>query len=66
MTERLTVNSINSDGLDALYDRLEHAEATVERVRALRDRWLLTTLEPGQVRRLLDGITEILNQTETP
>lgn len=37
------------------------ARAVVERVRELRDSWLLMTLEPGQVRRLLDGITRALD-----
>jgi hypothetical protein len=31
------------------------------RVRALRDQWLLTTLEPGQVRRLLDQLTHAID-----
>ncbi|MEV7154879.1 hypothetical protein AB0N77_09670 [Streptomyces misionensis] len=42
--------------------RLARAEATIARVRELRDTWLRMTLEPGQVRRLLDGITTALDQ----
>lgn len=45
----------------AMHDRAEQAEAAIARVRDLRDTWLLTTLEPGQVRRLLDGITHALD-----
>jgi hypothetical protein len=40
---------------------LERAEATLARVRALRDNWLLMTLEPGQVRRLLDQLTHAID-----
>lgn len=37
------------------------ALVTLARVRELRDSWLLMTLEPGQVRRLLDEITRVLD-----
>ena len=40
------------------------AWVTVARVRELRDTWLRMTLEPGQVRRLLDGITHALDGRE--
>lgn len=40
------------------------AQAAIERVRVVRDRWLNTTLEPGQVRRLLDDVTHALDGTE--
>ena len=40
------------------------AWATVARVRELRDTWLRMTLEPGQVRRLLDDITRALDGRE--
>lgn len=40
MTDRHTVDSINSDQLDELYDGLDRAEATVERLTALAVRWL--------------------------
>jgi hypothetical protein len=39
-----------------------HAWQIIGRIRALRDDWLLMTLEPGQVRRLLDGITRALDE----
>lgn len=39
----------------------QQAQVVLARVRELRDTWLLTTLEPGQVRRLLDGITRALD-----
>ncbi|MGW3025841.1 hypothetical protein [Streptomyces sp. NPDC001221] len=42
--------------------RLHDAETTVARLRQLRDAWLRMTLEPGQVRRLLDEITAVLGQ----
>lgn len=42
----------------------QQAWATVARVRDLRDSWLLMTLEPGQVRRLLDDITRALDGPE--
>jgi hypothetical protein len=123
MTDRHTVDSINSDQLDALYDerdrlrageepgwdpltvptpgqwiarfnqaspaerldaaeriianaataghcflmahekRLDedrHAWVTLARVQDVRDKWALYTLEPGQVRRLLDDLTHAL------
>lgn len=41
--------------------QLARAEEVIARVRELRDSWLLMTLEPGQVRRLLDGITHALD-----
>lgn len=34
--------------------------AALDRVRAVRDQWALNTLEPGQVRRLLDDLTRAL------
>jgi hypothetical protein len=34
---RHTVNTLNSDALDAIYSSLEAAEATLDRARALRD-----------------------------
>lgn len=37
------------------------AELKVAEVRELRDRWLNMTIEPGQVRRLLDDLTAILD-----
>ncbi|WP_435279298.1 hypothetical protein [Streptomyces sp. 1222.5] len=43
-------------------DQAERAESALARVRELRDRWLLMTLEPGQVRRFLDEITGIVDQ----
>lgn len=42
--------------------RLGAAEKQLAHVRHLRDTWLLMTLEPGQVRRLLDGITTALDE----
>lgn len=42
------------------------AWATVARVTGLRDSWLLMTLEPGQVRRLLDAVTRALEEPEEP
>ncbi|MET8841467.1 hypothetical protein ABZW67_15405 [Streptomyces rubiginosohelvolus] len=36
--------------------------ATIARVRAVRDRWAGDTLEPGQVRRLLDDLTHALGE----
>lgn len=42
-------------------DEAQQAQTTVARVRDLRDAWLLMTLEPGQVRRLLDEITRALD-----
>lgn len=39
--------------------------ATINRVRAVRDQWALNTLEPGQVRRLLDDLTAALNGPTT-
>jgi hypothetical protein len=41
--------------------RAARAEAALTRVRALRDQWLLMTLEPGQVRRLLDQLTHAID-----
>ncbi|MFB8101330.1 hypothetical protein ACFC3O_00585 [Streptomyces sp. NPDC056007] len=35
--------------------------ATLNRVRAVRDQWALNTLEPGQVRRLLDDLTAAID-----
>jgi hypothetical protein len=94
MTDRIPLDHLTSDQLDALYDQLDtlravargycpacgrgdatppveayeeqrartaRAETAIVRVRALRDKWLLMTLEPGQVRRLLDGITTALD-----
>jgi hypothetical protein len=43
-------------------ERAERAETAIARVRELRDSWLRMTLEPGQVRRLLDGITAALDE----
>jgi hypothetical protein len=45
--------------------RADRAEATLDRVRALRDKWLLMTLEPGQVRRLLDQLTHTIGGKQT-
>lgn len=42
--------------------RAQRAEDTVARVRALHGSWLRMTLEPGQVRRLLDDLTHTLDQ----
>jgi hypothetical protein len=39
-----------------------HAWRIIGQIRALRDDWLLMTLEPGQVRRLLNGITRALDE----
>lgn len=50
------------DSAIAETERRERAEAAIERVRALRDAWLRMTLEPGQVRRLLDELTAALDQ----
>jgi len=41
--------------------RVEELQNTIDRVRALRDKWLLMTLEPGQVRRLLDQLTNAID-----
>ncbi|MFF7096380.1 hypothetical protein ACFY9A_28895 [Streptomyces rubradiris] len=43
--------------------RAARAADLVARVRAVRDRWLLNTLQPGQIRRLLDDLTTALDQT---
>lgn len=42
--------------------RAVRAADVVARVRAVRDRWLLNTLQPGQIRRLLDDLTTALDQ----
>ena len=47
----------------ARLDEGREALVALARVRELRDSWLLMTLEPGQVRRLLDGITRALDGT---
>lgn len=49
-----------------LLTRWRTAQITVDRVRQLRDRWILMTLEPGQVRRLLDEVTHALDNTTPP
>ena len=57
-----------TEGWPRAFDSCEHLQQMAEfdtalsRVRALRDRWLRMTLEPGQVRRLLDELTEALAQ----
>ena len=50
--------------LDTRTTEWNQAQAAIERVRVVRDRWLNTTLEPGQVRRLLDDVTRALDGTE--
>lgn len=39
MTDRIPLDNMNSDQLDALYSRVEQAEAAVARVRDLADRY---------------------------
>lgn len=40
MTDRIPLDHLTSDQLDQLYDELDRAEATVERLTALAVRWL--------------------------
>jgi hypothetical protein len=56
-----TANRCQFDGHRQRLEEGWQAWATVARVRDLRDSWLLMTLEPGQVRRLLDAITHALD-----
>lgn len=49
-----------------LLTRWRNALTTVDRFRRLRDRWNLMTLEPGQVRRLLDEVTHVLDSPTQP
>ena len=42
MTDRIPLDDMNSDQLDALYERLEWAEAAVRKASALATRWDFT------------------------
>ncbi|MFJ4682018.1 hypothetical protein [Streptomyces sp. NPDC088789] len=61
MTDRPTASTITDQQLDQLHEQLEHTETTLARVRAVRDQWARNTLEPGQVRRLIDALTTALD-----
>lgn len=57
MTERHTVDSITSDALDQLYDRLARAEAAIARVRAVAG-WAIqgwSDLSPEKVLLAVEG-----------
>ncbi len=56
-----TANRCQFDGHRQRLEEDRQAWVTVARVTELRDSWLLMTLEPGQVRRLLDAITRALD-----
>lgn len=50
--------------LQAQTGHRKRAEQRLQRVRDVRDRWIGNTLEPGQVRRLLDDLTAALEPQE--
>lgn len=56
-----TANRCRFEGHEQQLIMDNRAWAALARVRELRDTWLRMTLEPGQVRRLLDGITRALD-----
>ncbi|MER5559671.1 hypothetical protein ABT071_13805 [Streptomyces sp. NPDC002506] len=41
MTDRIPLDSLNSDQLDALYDERDRLRATVDRVHQLANRWAI-------------------------
>ena len=59
-----TANRCHFEGHALKIEKGREALVALARVRDLRDSWLLMTLEPGQVRRLLDGITRALDGSE--
>jgi hypothetical protein len=54
-----------AEAYEELRQRAERAEATIARVRAELDRWMLNTLEP-QTRRALSDALAALDPQETP
>jgi len=63
---RHTVDSITSDDLDALYDRVEHAEAVIARVRRLCNLTIDASTRTHAIDQARDTLTLLGNPTPTP